>query len=110
MDIKRARMVACLPTYDVRVVRESIGLAEVLGTGAGYSVQLDGPIDATWRDCYRRLQTDSSSFFRFCLEGNRVLFACRAADAISDVGMILRILDTLVERVNELATASAPRD
>ena len=111
MEIKSARTVACVPTtYDVKVVRESIALAEVMGAGAGYSVQLDGPIDGTWLDCYRRLRADSPSFFRFCLEGDRVLFACRAGDAISDVGLILRLLDTLVERVNELATASAPAD
>ena len=110
MDIKRVPAVACDQTSDVKVVRESIVLVEVLGAGTGYSVELEGPIDVTWLDCYRRLRADSPSFFRFCLEGHKVLFACRASDAISDVGMILRILDTLVERVNELVAASAPRD
>jgi hypothetical protein len=44
------------------------------------------------------------------MEGERVLFACRTGDALTDAESILRILDTLVQRVNELATASAPRD
>jgi len=109
MDIKRVPGVACDQTYDVKVVRESIALAEVLGAGTGYSVQLQGPLDGTWLDCYRRLRAESPSFFRFCLEGDKVLFACRTGDALTDVGMILRILDTLVERVNELAIASLPR-
>jgi hypothetical protein len=110
MEIKRAPAVADVQAYDVRVDRSSLSQAALLGPGSGYSVQLKGTLDANWLACYRRLRTDSPSFFRFCLEGENVLFACRAGDATTDIESILRILDALVQRVNEQATASAPRE
>ena len=97
-------------TYAVTVDRGSVAQVELLGSGSGYEVALRGHKDSNWLECYKRLRSDSPSFFRFCMEGERVLFACRTGDALTDVESILRILDTLVQRVNELATASAPRD
>ena len=110
MKIESAPAVAGLYTYDVAVDRGSLAQVELLGSGSGYEVTLRGHKDSNWLDCYKRLRTDSPSFFRFCMEGERVLFACRSGDALTDAESILRILDSLVQRVNELATASAPRD
>ena len=110
MKIEPAPAVATQQTYDVGVDRGSLAQVELLGSGSGYEVALRGHRDANWLECYKRLRTDSPSFFRFCMEGERVLFACRTGDALTDVESILRILDTLIQRVNELATASAPRD
>src|SRR5262249_11849118 len=93
--------------YDVAADRASLAQTELLGAGQGYSVRLLGHLDSRWLECYRKLRMDSPSFFRFCLEGGCVLFACRAGDALTDVQAILRILDTLLSRVNELATTSA---
>lgn len=93
--------------YDVASDHASLARTELLGAGQGYSVRLLGHLDARWLECYRKLRTDSPAFFRFCLEGGNVLFACRAGDALTDIQAILRILDTLLVRVNELATASA---
>jgi len=110
MKIESVPAVASLYTYDVAVDRDSLAQVELLGSGSGYEVALRGHKDSNWLECYKRLRSDSPSFFRFCMEGERVLFACRAGDALTDVESILRVLDTLVQRVNELATASAPRD
>jgi hypothetical protein len=110
MKIESAPAVPGQLTYDVAVDRGSLAQVELLGSGSGYEVALRGHRDANWLACYKQLRSDSPSFFRFCMEGERVLFACRAGDALTDVESILRVLDTLVQRVNELATASAPRD
>jgi len=110
MKIESVPAVASQQTYDVVVDRESVSRLELLGPGSGYAISLKGHRDSNWLECYRRLRTDSPSFFRFCMEEDRVLFACRAGDALTDVESILRILDSLVQRVNELACASAPRD
>jgi hypothetical protein len=99
--------VTCAQTYDVKVERESITLADVMGPGSGYSVRLRGPVDANWLRCYKRLRVESPSFSRFTLENGCVLFACRTGDALTDVESILRILDALVRQTNELAFASA---
>jgi hypothetical protein len=110
MKIESVPGVAGQQTYDVTVDRGSLAQVELLGSGSGYEVALRGHRDANWLACYKQLRSDSPSFFRFCMEGERVLFACRAGDALTDAESILRILDTLVQRVNDLATASAPRD
>jgi hypothetical protein len=110
MKIESAPEVAGQQTYDVAVDRGSLAQVKLLDSGSGYEVTLRGHKASNWLDCYKRLRGDSPSFFRFCMEGERVLFACRAGDALTDVESILRILDTLVAQVNELATASAPRD
>jgi len=93
--------------YDVAADRASLSRTELLGAGQGYSVRLLGHLDSRWLECYRKLRAESPSFFRFCLEGGCVLFACRAGDALTDVQAILRILDALLTQVNGLATASA---
>jgi hypothetical protein len=93
--------------YEVAVDRCSITETEVMGLGKGYSVALTGAIDANWLGCYRKLRVDSPSFFRFCLEDGRVLFASRAGDAMTDVESILRILEMLLNRANELASVRA---
>jgi hypothetical protein len=110
MKIESVPAVSGQQTYDVTVDRGSLAQVEILGSGSGYEVALRGHRDVNWLACYKQLRSDSPSFFRFCMEGERVLFACRAGDALTDVESILRVLDTLVQRVNELATASAPRD
>lgn len=88
-------------TYDVAIDRSSLAETELLGLGQGYSVELIGTIDANWQECYRKLRLDSPSFFRFCLEDRRVLFACRTGDVLTDVASILGTLDTLLKRANE---------
>jgi hypothetical protein len=92
--------------YAVAVDRCSLTETELLGVGKGYSVALTGTIDANWLGCYRKLRVDSSSFFRFCLEEGKILFACRAGDVLTEVESILRILDVLLNRANELASMS----
>jgi len=96
--------------YDVAVDRCSLTETELLGQGKGHSVALTGAIDENWLGCYRKLRADSPSFFRFCLEDGRVLFACRAGDVMTDVESILKILDMLLSRVNELASALRPSE
>lgn len=96
--------------YDVAADRGSLTRTELLGAGQGYSVRLTGRLDSRWLDCYRKLRVDSPSFFRFCLEGGHVLFACRAGDALTDLESILRILDMLLARANELASANPDPD
>jgi hypothetical protein len=102
--------VASDQTYAVAIDRSSLAETELLGLGKGYCVGLVGTIDANWLGCYRKLRVDSPSFFRFCLEDRRVLFACRAGDALTDVTSILGTLDVLLKRANELASASLPSD
>ena|SRR5262244_1551607 len=92
--------------YAVAVDRCSLTQTELLGVGQGYSIELTGKIDANWLGCYRKLRVDSPSFFRFCLEEGKILFACRASDVVTDVESILRILDMLLSRANELASTS----
>jgi hypothetical protein len=102
--------VASDKTYDVSVDRSSLAETELLGLGKGYCVELAGTIDANWLGCYRKLRVDSPSFFRFCLEDRKVLFACRAGDALTDITSILGTLDVLLKRASELASASLPGD
>lgn len=101
---------AAIEGYAVTADRSRLTETEVLGAGKGYAIELKGSIDANWLSAYRKLRLDSPSFFRFCLEGERVLFACRAGDAVTDVNAILGILDMLLKRANELATASQPSE
>jgi hypothetical protein len=96
--------------YAVAVDRCSLTETELLGLGKGYSIALTGTIDANWLGCYRKLRVDSPSFFRFCLEDGKILFACRSGDVLTDVESILRILDMLLLRANELASASRPSE
>jgi hypothetical protein len=93
--------------YAVAVDRSSLGDAPLLGTGNGFSVELTGPVDKNWLECYRVLRVESPSFFRFCLEGRRILFACRSEDVVSDVEGVLKTLDSLIKRVNALASVNA---
>ncbi len=93
--------------YTVKVDRSTLSDAPLLGTGNGFSVELAGPVDNIWLEAYRVLRMDSPTFFRFCLEGRRILFACRAGDALSDVEMVLKTLDSLLQRVNALASLNA---
>ncbi len=110
MKSELSAAVATGRTYDVTIDRSSLTETELLGPGKGYSVDLEGPADRNWLESYRRLRVESPSFFRFCLEGRTVLFACRAGDILTDVESILRILQTLIRETNELASAAAPVD
>lgn len=96
-------------TYDVAVDRPSLKAAVLGGGETGYTVELKGLIDARWIESYRRLRTESPSFYRFYLDDRNasVLFACRARDIQADILTVLKILDSLVEQVNRHASSAS---
>ena len=77
-----------------------------------YAIQLMGPVDRRWVDCYAKVTAERPNLARFRLEpaAGSVSFTCRATDGPAEVLGVLKRLEELVGLVNQAATAAAKAD
>ncbi len=73
-----------------------------------YSVNLVGPVDRRWVDCYAKLTKERPNLSRYRLEAatTSVSFTCRSTDGPAEVMGVLHRLQEMVELVNQAATAA----
>ena len=73
-----------------------------------YSVNLVGPVDRRWVDCYAKLTKERPNLARYRLEAatTSVSFTCRSTDGPAEVMGVLHRLQEMVELVNQAATAA----
>lgn len=73
-----------------------------------YSVNLIGPVDRRWFDCYTKMTKERPNLARYRLEAatKSVSFTCRSTDGPAEVMGVLHRLQEMVEAVNQAAIAS----
>lgn len=73
-----------------------------------YSVNLVGPVDRRWVDCYAKVTKERPNLARYRLEAamTSVSFTCRSTDGPAEVMGVLHRLQEMVELVNQAATAA----
>ena len=96
--------------YDVSLPEAGLDWQKV-GLFERYSIRLAGTVDENWADAYQRIAATMPSLSRFRLDASSgsISFTCRATDGPVEVMAVLKILEGLLERVNQEACMAAAR-
>ena len=97
--------------YDVSLPESGLDWQRVGPLFERYSIRLVGTVDGNWAEAYRAIAATMPSLCRFRLDSaaGSVSFTCRTTDGPVEVMSVLKILEGLLERVNQEACLAAAR-
>lgn len=97
--------------YDVGLPESGLDWQRVGPLFERYSISLVGTVDENWAEAYEAIAATMPSLSRFRLDkaAGSVSFTCRTTDGPVEVMSVLKILEGLLERVNQEACLAAAR-
>lgn len=97
--------------YDVSLPEAGLDWQRIGPLFERYSIKLAGTVDENWADAYQRISATTASLSRFRLDtaSRAISFTCRSTDGPVEVMTVLKILEGLLERVNQEACMAAAR-
>jgi hypothetical protein len=111
MYIQKAQQPAGPIPYDVSLPESGLDWQRIGPLFERYSIKLAGTVDENWAYAYQSIAAAMPSLSRFRLDiaSGEVSFTCRSTDGPVEVMTVLKILEGLLERVNQEACVAAAR-
>lgn len=109
MHVEKLHQPAGPGPYDVTLPESGLDWERVGPLFERYSIKLLGTIDGRWTESYQRLAATTPSLSRFRLDpaSHAISFTCRSTDGPVEVMNVLKILEDMLERVNQDACVPA---